>query len=228
MVKKPASAGAARRAPAQPRAKPEPKKLTDKQGAFALEYVVDLNATRAATAAGFSAKTAAVQGYQLLQNPLVRKEIDRLKEERAERLKMDADRLLLRLLEEVHADVADLFDEVGGLKPIHEWPMAFRTGLIGGFEVEEEYGDEDEAEEGLEQQGHGGALKRAIKRKIAVGRISKIKLSDRTRRLELIGKHTGVRAFDRTVPIKLDDAASVLKQLGELVSGRSIRPQGAK
>jgi phage terminase small subunit len=202
-----------------------PPKLTEKQGAFAIEYVRDLNGTRAAIDAGYAPKAASQQAYQLLQIPSVRAEIDKLKAERVERLKMDADQLLMRLLEEVNADVADLFDENDNLKSVSEWPMEFRRGLIGGIEVEEEYGDEDEVDEELEAQPQGGALKRRSKKKrrIAIGRVSKIKLSDRVRRLELIGKHTNVQAFaPKKIEVKADQ---VLTGLYEKIAGNSIRPR---
>jgi len=46
-------------------------KLTPKQERFVAEYLVELNAKKAAIQAGYSAKTAEQQGYQLLQHPLV-------------------------------------------------------------------------------------------------------------------------------------------------------------
>ena len=46
-------------------------KITPKQAMFAAEYLIDLNATRAAIAAGFSAATAHVTGSKLLRNPVV-------------------------------------------------------------------------------------------------------------------------------------------------------------
>ena len=46
-------------------------KLNPKQARFVQEYLIDLNATQAAIRAGYSKKTADVQGYQLLQKPLV-------------------------------------------------------------------------------------------------------------------------------------------------------------
>jgi phage terminase small subunit len=55
-------------------------KLTDRQRAFVAEYVVDMNATRAAVAAGYSPKTAASLGCQLLDDkvyPLVAVEVRR-------------------------------------------------------------------------------------------------------------------------------------------------------
>ena len=46
---------------------------------FCLEYMKDLNATRAATAAGFSAKTAQEQGSHLLCNVMVADRVSWLK-----------------------------------------------------------------------------------------------------------------------------------------------------
>jgi phage terminase small subunit len=43
--------------------------LNDKQRRFAAEYLVDLNATQAAIRAGYSAKTAGSQGFDLLKKP---------------------------------------------------------------------------------------------------------------------------------------------------------------
>ena len=205
------------------RKKQAPRKLTPMQGMFALEYVVDLNATKAAIRAGFSEKTASQQAWQLLQNPLVVAEIEKQQKERLERIKMDADGLLVRLLEEVDADLADIHNEDGALKPIHEWPLIWRKGLVGGVEIEEQYDDEeDEPDIEMEPQGHGGALKRVVKPKRATGRIAKIKLSDRIRRLELIGRHINVQAWKERRVLEADEP---LRQLAAEIAGRSIRPK---
>jgi phage terminase small subunit len=50
--------------------------LTPKQARFAEEYCIDLCATRAAIRAGYSAKTAEQQGYQLLQHPSVQATVE--------------------------------------------------------------------------------------------------------------------------------------------------------
>lgn len=203
--------------------RPEPKELTAKQGAFALRYVGHNNATRAAIEVGFSEKSAHVRGSELCKNPLVRAEIDRLRAEQAERLQIDADRLLMMLVDEAHADIADLFTAEGGLRPIDEWPMAFRKGLVAGIEVQEEYAKEDEAETEFEPQAHGGALKREVRGLNAIGRVAKIKLADRTRVKELIGRHATVQAWkDR----REHTVAGPLQALLEQISGNSIRPKG--
>lgn len=46
-------------------------KLTEKQQRFVDEYLIDLNATQAAIRAGYSAKTADVQGSRMLGNDVV-------------------------------------------------------------------------------------------------------------------------------------------------------------
>ena len=70
--------------------------LTDKQGAFVREYLVDHCATQAAIRAGYSSDTANEQGARLLANVSVRREIDRLIAERSERVQIDADAVVRR------------------------------------------------------------------------------------------------------------------------------------
>lgn len=200
-----------------------PKKLTAMQRLFAMEYIVDLNGKRAAIRAGYSEKSAADLAHQLLRNPLVEAEIARQQAERMARIRMDADGLLVRLFEEADADIADLYEENGSLKPIQQWPPVWRKGLVAGIEIEEQYdNDEEEADPEFEPQAHGGALKRQVKPRRATGRVAKVKLSDRVKRLELIGRHTAIQAWkDR----KLIEADEPLRALAEAISGRSIRPK---
>lgn len=69
-------------------------KLTDMKERFAEEYLVDLNATQSAIRAGYSPKTAAVKGSQLLADPKVAEKIRELKKERSDRVKIDQDDVL--------------------------------------------------------------------------------------------------------------------------------------
>lgn len=69
-------------------------KLNDKRERFAQEYMRDLNATQAAIRAGYSSKTAKSQGQRLLTFVDVDARIEELKEERAERTRVDSDRVL--------------------------------------------------------------------------------------------------------------------------------------
>ena len=146
--------------------------LKAKQDIFCQEYLRDLNATQAAIRAGYSQDTAGSIGHDLLKKPEIIAEIDRLKLERSRETKIDAAWLLKRFADEADADVADLYDEDGRLKPVKDWPMIWRQGLVAGVKT-------SVSEDGVA--------------------IIDVKLSDRVRRLELIGKHVSVQAFQENV-----------------------------
>lgn len=62
--------------------------LTDKQKRFCKEYVIDFNATQAAIKAGYSKKTAKSQGQRLLTNVDIQQEIKKLKDKTANKLEI--------------------------------------------------------------------------------------------------------------------------------------------
>lgn len=153
--------------------------MTPKQQRFVDEYLIDLNATQAAIRAGYSAKTANEQGARLLANVSVRSAIAEAKAKRSKETGIDAAWVLSRLAAEAFADLADLYDEHGRVKPVKDWPLVWRQGLVAGIEVE--------------TIGEGA------------GHVTKIKISERIKRVELIGKHVDVQAFKE----KLEVAASM-------------------
>lgn len=75
--------------------------LNAKQAAFVREYLVDLNATKAAIRAGYSPKTAHSQGPRLLENAEIRKAVDAVNARRQERTELSADYVLSNLREVV-------------------------------------------------------------------------------------------------------------------------------
>lgn len=152
--------------------------LTARQQAFKGEFLKDLNATQAAIRAGYSPKTAASQGQRLLKNVEVAAAIIAAKAERSERTKVDADWVLSRLADEAVADLADLYDDAGALKPVREWPLIWRQGLVAGIDAEE-----------IRVEG------------VSIGTVRKIKLSDRLKRVELIGRHIDIQAFKEKVEL---------------------------
>ena len=154
--------------------------LTPKQEKFCQEYLKDLNATQASIRAGYSEKTAAKIGNENLRKPDIAKKLSELMSQRSERTKIDADWLLTRLADEAEADIADLYGVDGALKPVALWPKIWRIGLVSGVETEQLYQWVDGKRE-------------------PSGVVTKIKLSDRIKRLELIGKHVDVRAFQEAV-----------------------------
>ena len=166
--------------------------LTPKQASFVRTYLIDLNATAAAIRAGYSARTAKHIGSELLATPKVAAAINAAKMARSTQVSVDAAYVLIRLIAEADADVLDLYDKNGHLRPIAEWPLIWRQGLISGIEVQELF------------EGEGKSRKH-------VGRVTKVRLRDRIRRIELIGKHVNVQAFKEHVAI------SGLENLGERI-----------
>ena len=72
------------------------KEIRDQR--FAQEYVIDLNGEKAATRAGFSAKTAAQAASRLLKNVKVQARIAELTKAKAEKLDLTVDRVLRELM----------------------------------------------------------------------------------------------------------------------------------
>ena len=67
------------------------KRLTLKQELFIREYLIDLNATKAAIRAGYSEKTAGAIGFENLKKPEIAVAIQSAAQERIERTSIDAD-----------------------------------------------------------------------------------------------------------------------------------------
>lgn len=83
--------------------------LSNKRRAFVEEYLKCWNATEAARRAGYSERTADVQGPRLLGNVSVQEHIKRRIREKA----MGADEVLLRLGEQARGEVASYLDASG-------------------------------------------------------------------------------------------------------------------
>ncbi len=121
------------------------QKLTPKQEMFCREYLIDLNGTQAAIRAGYSEKTANEQASRLLVNVNIQSYIAKLKSERQERVKIDADWVLRRAVE---------INE----RCMQREEIVSEDGKVLGFKFDS-----------------AGAIKS----------------------LDLIGKHVGVKAFDK-------------------------------
>jgi len=71
--------------------------LTDRQRRFVDEYLIDLNATQAAIRAGYRKKTARQTAAENLSKPSIEVAISEAKQERAQRLQVDQDKVLADL-----------------------------------------------------------------------------------------------------------------------------------
>ena len=85
------------------------KKLTNKQQVFIDEYLLRFNATKAARAAGYSAKGAYQQGWALLRIP----EIQAAIKARLDEVHMSADEALKLLSDMGRSDMGDFLDVSG-------------------------------------------------------------------------------------------------------------------
>ena len=157
--------------------------LTDKQEMFCREYLIDLNATQAAIRAGYSDNTARKIGSENLTKPDIAQRIIDLKSERNERVEINADYVLRRLVEIDEMDVLDILKDDGGLKMVHEWPKVWRTTL-SGLDILTTVTNFDET-----------TMENILK---------KIKWPDKVKNLELLGKHVAVQAFREQVKTEHD------------------------
>ena len=164
--------------------------LTDKQEMFCREYLIDLNATQVAIRAGYSDNTARKIGSENLTKPDIAQRIIDLKSERNERVEVNADYVLRRLVEIDEMDVLDILKDDGGLKMIHEWPKVWRTTL-SGLDILTTVTNFDET-----------TMENILK---------KIKWPDKVKNLELLGKHIDVNAFKETVDHKSSDGTMTPK-----------------
>ncbi|MCY3553721.1 MAG: terminase small subunit [Gemmatimonadetes bacterium] len=82
-------------------------KLTKKQQAFVQEYLVDLNATRAAIDAGYSEKTARSIASENLTKPNIQAALIEAQKERSERTQIDQDFVLELLATEAKGEGPD-------------------------------------------------------------------------------------------------------------------------
>lgn len=157
--------------------KSRPAALNPRQLRFVDEYLVDLNGTRAAIRAGYSTRGADVAGVRLLANARVTALLTERMRARSEKTAIDAEWVLRRLAIEADADIADIYDEQGNLKHPSAWPEVWRRGLVVGVET-------FQVPTGKDEDG-----------KPVYAPVRKVRLTDRIKQVELIGKHIGVNAF---------------------------------
>lgn len=166
--------------------------LTPKQQRFVEEYLIDLNATQAAIRAGYSEKTANEIGAENLAKPSIAKAIQDALKERSERVQIDADYVLKRLVEIDQMDVLDIMDDDGNVKPLRDWPKIWRQ-YISNIET--------------------------ISMDDGKGWLKKIKWPDKVKNLELLGKHISVGAFKDKVEhsgkLEIESLSSLMDELSK-------------
>lgn len=138
-------------------------KLTDKQKRFVDEYLVDLNATAAAKRAGYSEKTADRIGPELLGKTCVSAAIQAAIKRRQKRVEITQDMVLEELAAIAFANGTD-------------FATITHNGLVRLTPTDEVPEEKKKAVASIKEGQYG----------------TEIKLHDKVRALELLGKHLGV------------------------------------
>lgn len=147
------------------------KPLNDKQSRFVDEYLVDLNATKAAIRAGYSQKTAYSQGFDLLKKPEIAAEIEKRRQLQAEKAGLTVERVLQEAMRLAFFDIRKLVGKDGHPLPLSDL-------------------DDDTAAaiQGLDVATIGNA-------DVGIGQVLKYKIADKNSAIERLFKHLGL--FER-------------------------------
>lgn len=157
--------------------------LTPRQSLFVAQYLVDLNASKAAERAGYSAKTAHSTGPRLLENAEVAKAIEEALARRSARVEVKQDDVLRSLLEFANCDILGAFTDDHQLLPLSEMSPEVRRCIVG-----------------IETTATGS--------EDAPRFVTKVKFSDKLRSLELLGKHVGM--FKDKLEVKVVGLAELI------------------
>lgn len=149
--------------------------MTNAQKRFCNEYLIDLNATRAYKVAYPNCKkdeTAKSAGSRLLTNVNVQNYISEKMKEREKRTEVTQDMVIKELAKIAFLDIRKLYTENGQLKNVADIDDD-TAGAISSLETLEEY------------DGYGDEREK-------IGDTQKVKLLDKTKALELLGRHLGI------------------------------------
>ncbi|WP_454917104.1 terminase small subunit [Xanthobacter sediminis] len=172
--------------------------MTPKRDLFVVEYLKDLNASAAAERAGYSWHTAGKIGHELLKIPEIAAAIQCAMDERAEREKITADRVLREAAAVALFDPRKLFNPDGTMKPLNELDDATAAAIAGIEVVEIADGDGQ-----------------------PIGRVKKVRLADKLGALTLLARHLGMLNDKLTLR---GDAENPLTLLVKAIQGSTVQP----
>jgi phage terminase small subunit len=132
--------------------------LRHRQQLFVHHYLLCGNASKAAEKAGYANPNS---GHQLIRNSKVKRYLQAQSDRLAEKFAATKERIIQELCRIAYLDPAELFDENGKLRPIHEIPPETRAAIAGVNVTKNQEGEI----------------------------VSKIKLVDKTKALEMLAKY---------------------------------------
>ena len=163
--------------------------MTKKQKRFIEEYLIDLDATQAAIRAGYSPDTAYSIGNENLKKPEIKAHIDKAMAERSKRTGVNADRVVMELAKIAFVNADDVID--------------FKTATV---------------KEGARPEDMAAIQSEKVKTFGEDGLGREIKMADKIKTLELLGRHLGmfkdkveVSGTLETEKTKLDDLLQQLR-----------------
>lgn len=145
--------------------------LTAKQRQFVAEYLIDLNATKAAIRAGYSVNRADAMGHENLRKPEIAQAVQEAMQARSARTEVTADRVLAEYAKLAFLDPRRFYDAKGGLIPVPLLPADVAAAL-SSMEVTVE-----------RSQGEDGPTFADVK---------KIKFADKKGALDSVARHLGM------------------------------------
>ena len=149
--------------------------MTDAQKRFCDEYLIDLNATRSYKVAYPRCKkdeTANAASSRMLRNVKVQEYISEKQKEIEKRTEVTQDMVIKELAKIAFLDIRKLYTENGQLKNVADIDSD-TAGAISSLETLEEY------------EGYGDDREK-------IGDTQKVRLLDKTKALELLGRHLGI------------------------------------
>ena len=149
--------------------------LTEKQELFCQEYLVDLNASKAAVRAGYSENTAYAIGWENLRKPQIAARIKALRAETADRLCLTRERIVQEYARIAFFDIRKIHTADGAIMPVASFGDD-EAAAVAGIEVYEEKVKDDAGDD------------------MTIGVVKKIKISDKRAALDSLCKVLGYNA----------------------------------
>lgn len=147
--------------------------LSEQRKRFADRYFETLNGKESAIYAGYSEATAKQIAYNLLQDEDVEAYLSALREEAAKKHGVTKDRIIAEYAKIAFFDIREIYDTDGGLIHVKQLDDT-SAGAIASIKSTEEWGEDDDGN------------------KIIIGTNKEVKIFDKIRALQDLGKHLGL------------------------------------
>jgi phage terminase small subunit len=181
--------------------------LTAKQKRFCEEYLIDLNATQAAIRAGYSAKTAHAIGQENLRKPIIEAFIRECQQKQSERTQITADMVIQELAKIGFSNITDYLK-------IEEREIKLKKKGKG---EKIKYNDVTVFRTDQVDKGKMAVVSEIRQTKEGIS----IKLHDKVKALEDLGKHLGIFEKDNKQKKPEGVPTEVLAQIIEKINNNA-------